>query len=138
MYFIVKHNSKSDEIVTLNECMESLGLYELCIKVYPSSTIKLQKIKRNNMKHNKFNKSFSISKTTEECIRILVTKFTSNENDIRNNKNIYCPFHENPNTSKSKSAKFLINIGLFKCYSTACTVKQSWSHDLLNKLIQKE
>ena len=140
MYFLLKRNSikeeeneEEGEMITLthiDQCKNS-NLHELFIKVYPTPTLKLKKIQRiNRNKKNNFS-----NKMTENCISYLVSKFNNDEEVIRSGKkNFFCPFHENPNTSKSKSARFIINLGIFRCYSSVCPYPNLWSCHLLEKL----
>lgn len=131
MYLLVKRNN--NEIIThVNQC-ENSDLYELRIKVYP--TIITRKLKRiGKYKENNNNNRNNKNQITEKCINILITKYDNDEEIVRNEKNIYCPFHENSKTSNSKSGKFHVKLGLYICYSTKCPVKKAWGFDFLRKI----
>ena len=52
---------------------------------------------------------------TEKCIQILHPQNV--------NRNIFCPYHENKQTSKTPSGKFFVKTNTFKCFSTKCKKK---------------
>ena len=56
----------------------------------------------------------------QKCIEILCNNYSIPLTDIENNRNIYCPFHENAKTSKSASSKLNITTGYFTCFSSNC------------------
>ena len=57
------------------------------------------------------------NKATEKCLLLL---------NLQNvNKNIFCPYHENKQTSKTPSGKFFIKTNTFICFSTKCRKKAS-------------
>ena len=64
---------------------------------------------------------------TQECIRFLINwqnNNTINEKLLREDKagNIYCPLHENPQTSKSPSGKLLVKRNQYICFSSNCSI----------------
>ena len=87
----------------------------------------------------------NLKKCTEKCIKILVNSFDIQENDIYNERNIFCPFHEHKETSKSPSAKSIAKKNFFICFSTNCTIRRANNENnysslnsitLLSKLLQ--
>lgn len=95
--------------------------------------------------NNKYRKSLSGEKNLQKCIEFLCHNYSISINDVERGRNIYCPFHENANTSKSASGKFNIKSGYFTCFSSNCVIpinsktgfRQLSATQLLKKL-QKE
>lgn len=57
-----------------------------------------------------------------KCIDILTQNYSIPLDDIKRGRNIYCPLHENPKTSKTPSAKLNVKCGYFTCFSSNCTI----------------
>ena len=58
--------------------------------------------------------------------------------DIKYGKNIYCPLHENPKTSKTPSAVLYLSTHTFKCFSSRCRISTRIStKQLLNLLVSR-
>ena len=156
-YYILK-DTKLEDITKLNNSVkeEEEEEFELIILKIPSkhdiNFDKLfQKRKRRgggggeNKKKKKNNNNTTIDdyvnnlkRCTEKCIEILVDNFDIQRDDIYNEKNIFCPFHENKYTSKSPSAKFIIKNNHFLCFSTNCILKskqqQQQNYSSLNSI----
>lgn len=95
--------------------------YEIYILAYPfqkrCGAKKYTKLREGNIKQ--------IYKATEECKSILVDVYGINEKYITEDRgNIYCPFHENKNSSKSPSARFRLSKHSYTCYSSQCPLKR--------------
>lgn len=96
--------------------------YEIHILTYPFH--KRCRVKKFT-KPRKDENTHHMYKATEQCISILVDVYGINENYITEDRsNIYCPFHENENSSKSPSARFRISKHNYICYSSQCPLKR--------------
>ena len=66
----------------------------------------------------------NIKSATDTCIDIICEHNRIGKehfNDCQK-KSFYCPIHENPDFSNSKSAQLLIKKNLYICYSSHCTL----------------
>ena len=57
--------------------------------------------------------------------------------DIEYRKNIYCPLHENPKTSKTPSAVLYTSTHTFKCFSSRCRVSTRISTKQLLDMLRR-
>ena len=95
-------------------------LQRLIIKKFPSPTKKV--IRRDHYYTN--NKEDY--EATEKCVKVL-SEFNNVTRDyILNNKaNLYCPLHEDPKKSKSKSGKLWAEKNLYACFSKNCKIPRN-------------
>ena len=131
-YYLLKKEDLKD-ILTNNEVFE-LIILKVQKQDNFNNLFKKRKRTSNNGKNKKLknNNNNTIDDflnnlriCTEKCIEILVNNFNINENDIYNEKNIFCPFHEHKSTSKSPSAKFIVKKNYFICFSSNCTTRKA-------------
>ena len=76
----------------------------------------------NNFYYNENNEN--IKSATDKCMDI-ICKHNRIGKDYFNDcqkKNFYCPIHENPDSSNSKSGQLLIKKNLYICYSSNCSL----------------
>lgn len=88
-------------------------------------TKKLKNETNNNSNVDSLQNYFkNLTHSTRKCINILIEKYNVNENQIKYN-NIYCPLHENKNTSKSPSGKFNVKFNSYTCFSSKCPIRKT-------------
>ena len=131
---------KSKEINKIEDDKE----YDLEILKFPQYT-KIRKVENSSLKRKL--QGDSLQKATEECVKILKSKYPSycmdalKKNLFYQNCNIYCPFHENPESSKTPSARFYVSNHNFVCFSSNCSINNLNSIqflDLLNPTAKKK
>lgn len=125
---------------------ESNNKYEIIIIKYPDN-----RIRKKNTSKRKENGKISATEIvqkntlidifkklnyfTEMCVSIFVNKFGLDEKSIRNGDNIYCPLHENKNTSRSPSAKFNVKFNTYVCFSTKCPIRKKITSGRINSIV---
>ena len=82
-------------------------------------------------KNNNSIKSYTqkLSNATQKLLILMKQNFNIN---IKENTNIYCPFHENETVSNSPSAKFYFDTNTYTCFSTNCPLKKSFIKNKAN------
>lgn len=91
----------------------------LIIKKFPTPT---RKIQREKYYYNKND----FDKATEKCVKILSEFNNVTKDYILNSRgNIYCPLHEDPKRSKSKSGKLWVAKNLYVCFSKNCKIPKN-------------
>ena len=89
---------------------------------------------KNNIMNNKNNNSIrnytqKLSNATQKLFILMKQNFNIN---IKENTNIYCPFHEKESISNSPSAKFYFDTNTYACFSTNCPLKKSFIRNKAN------
>ena len=82
-------------------------------------------------KNNNSIKSYTqkLSNATQKLLILMKQNFNIN---IKENTNIYCPFHEKESISNSPSAKFYFDTNTYACFSTNCPLKKSFIRNKAN------
>ena len=119
---LIKNNNDNDdfEIIITNVQL----MVKKTRQKYKTKKLK-NETNNNNSNVNSLQNYFkNLTDSTRKCINILIEKYNVNENQIKHN-NIYCPLHENKNTSKSPSGKFNIKFNSYTCFSSKCPIKKT-------------
>lgn len=109
-------------IITIYKDKEKFN--KLIIKKFPKNNVKKYINFNNNANGKYLTKKLHV--IMQKCIDILSWHNNINKDYLIYQKgNIYCPFHENPKTSHSKSAKLWIKNNIYVCFSNQCIIPKN-------------